>query len=587
MSVVFNRVENLLSNMLENDTKHLEQKLRLGTLDDQEMGTTMFELYLAVRDLRALKETLPKEDIVSGGVDDYWKWFQKGVVKWLDIARAKAEQRIQKALEIDEVRVIDAMVKHSTSAVDVTCLLGQICNFWKKLDWPDVSSGYMFLTQITEIVGKCAMDYATKIFNQLKSKGFYDDVGQFDVTDQLCIQMNNMAHVLQFLEYVPTVLDYDGALQKMMEIHGEEQTDKLRATLERILECNIADIHRQLDQIIDHIDQRMKESTTDYLIKVISFLDRDVNKLCDPLLDYIDSNLITLNEALLTQVFDRILVKFWEMFINCLQHLLIKNEKKLHQPHYERFADVLEIVRGFFHGDGNGLAASVLLNEHYMGVTKVIHLNKLKSEQLIEKFYMERCEEQEELEASKLGVLTFKAFYSNQRLNVYVMNCKNLLPMDTTGYSDPYVTLELVPKHLFPKLKPVKTRVEKNTLFPLFDESFSFEFPSDYCNKDGATLLFTVFDQDRITDDDIAGEVWYDLQNVPGLGVALTQGGFATAPQIEMCLMIGEFKGDTVKVLTKRKNVDSLADGFVQKQKQRIQKMADDLKKSMEIGAHK
>ena len=31
------------------------------------------------------------------------------------------------------------------------------------------------------------MDYAEMIFRKLKAKGFYDNEGQFDVTDQVCL----------------------------------------------------------------------------------------------------------------------------------------------------------------------------------------------------------------------------------------------------------------------------------------------------------------------------------------------------------------------------------------------------------------
>lgn len=75
---------------------------------------------------------------------------------------------------------------------------------------------------------------------------------------------------------------------------------------------------------------------------------------------------------------------------------------------------------------------------------------------------------------------------------------------------------------------------------------FTSEIPREDCSKEGVTLLFTVFDHDRMTENDIAGEVWYELQYVPGLGVPMTTGGFGTAPQIDMPLMIGELKGEVI-----------------------------------------
>lgn len=584
LMIVFNKVELLISDIIENSTKGLEKKvISRKTADDDDTGTAMFELYLAVRNLYGLKQSLPKEDRNVGGIDHYSDWFKRGVVKWLDIASEKAKARIKKAVQLDEVRVIDAMVKHSTSAVDVSCCLGQICIFWNRLDWPDASGAFMFLTKITEIVGDCAREYGEMVLQQLRAKGFYDDIGQFDVTDQLCIMMNNLSHVLQFLDYVPQALDYEKVLSNMAVVHGESRLPQLKTTLEKILTCAKDDVHNRLEKIMDHVGERMKDSLNGYLIKIVSQHSKDVASVVDPLLEYIDSNLVTLNAALLSQVFDRVLLHFWETFVSTLHDLVLKNRKKLLQSHYFKISEIFEIVRDFFHGDGDGLSLEQLSASSYQDMNSILLLNKATTEELIERFYMDRCEEQKGAD-SKLGVLTFKAFYCNQtrKLNVYVMNCKNLLPMDKTGASDPYVTLQLLPNHVFGHAKLKKTKVEKNTLFPLFDESFQFEIPPPDCLKDGATLLFTVYDQDRLSDDDLAGEVYYDLQNITGLTSETVEGSFATVPQIEMPLMIGALKSETIKVLKSRRPQDQLAAQFVTKHKQRLKEMNENLQKALE-----
>jgi len=56
-----------------------------------------------------------------------------------------------------------------------------------------------------------------------------------------------------------------------------------------------------------------------------------------------------------------------------------------------------------------------------------------------------------------------------------------------------------------------------------------------------------VFDHDRIMDDDIAGEAYYDLQFVPGLTYDTVQGGFATVKQIEMSLVVPCMESQTVQ----------------------------------------
>ncbi|XP_065677950.1 BAI1-associated protein 3 isoform X1 [Hydra vulgaris] len=577
-AVVFNKIELLLSEIVE--TCALKSEGELIAKGSQEFGTAMFELFIAVRHLHSFKKSIPQENTRKGGLDSYCDWFKKGVIKWLDIATLKAEQRIEKAVLIDEVRVIDSMVKHSTSAVDVTCCLGQICIFWKNLEWPDVSGAYMFLSQISGIIGKCAMDYAEMIFQKLKVKGFYDNEGQFDVTDQLCIMMNNMAHVLEFLNYVPEALEYEKVVKAMVIIHGEDRLEQLQATLKNIILCAQEDMDNKLEQIIKQVGRRVKESFSGYINKIIYQHKIEVSQAADPLLEYIDSNLVTLNMALLSGVFNKILLNFWEMFVASSIEIVEKDSNKLQACHYDRLIKLLPIVMEFFYGDGKGVSAESLTFDSYTKLIKLTNLNASSTEQLIEEYYVNMCEFQKTADSS-LGQICFKIFYCNRTktLNIYVMNCKKLLPMDTSGYSDPYVVLQLKPDHLFPKQSTKSTSIQKSTLFPLFDESFQFDIPHPDCLKNGATLLFTIYDKDRL-DDDLSGEVFYGLQDLPGLHHDSVQGAFGSVPQIEMNLCVAPLIGDCVKVLNNRRPNDQLASTFLDKQKERHHKMSENVKRA-------
>ena len=57
--------------------------------------------------------------------------------------------------------------------------------FWKSIDWPDHLGGLGFVTKITEDLCQGATYYADLIHEKLKAAGYYDEVGQFDVTEQV------------------------------------------------------------------------------------------------------------------------------------------------------------------------------------------------------------------------------------------------------------------------------------------------------------------------------------------------------------------------------------------------------------------
>ena len=70
------------------------------------------------------------------------------MAKWLDMALAKAIGRIMKAVEIDDLkRTVDDLVPHTSSAVDIRTVIGQIETFWRQLRWPDAETAYVFISR--------------------------------------------------------------------------------------------------------------------------------------------------------------------------------------------------------------------------------------------------------------------------------------------------------------------------------------------------------------------------------------------------------------------------------------------------------
>ena len=125
------------------------------------VGTRLFELYLALQNFQTLTNDILStsngtnnnsvlldamststnstlSDTNSSGsssshhqsLSNYYLWFLKGVSKWLDIALLKAVKRIFKAVALDDLKYpIDDLVQHTSSAVDIKLVFGQV-SFW-------------------------------------------------------------------------------------------------------------------------------------------------------------------------------------------------------------------------------------------------------------------------------------------------------------------------------------------------------------------------------------------------------------------------------------------------------------------------
>uniref|UniRef100_A0A673IUT4 Synaptotagmin n=1 Tax=Sinocyclocheilus rhinocerous TaxID=307959 RepID=A0A673IUT4_9TELE len=115
----------------------------------------------------------------------------------------------------------------------------------------------------------------------------------------------------------------------------------------------------------------------------------------------------------------------------------------------------------------------------------------------------EEEKEEEEKEVEKLGKLQYSLDYDFQdnKLTVGIMQCADLISMDSGGTSDPYVKVFILPD----KKKKFDTKVHKKTLNPVFNESFVFKIA--YEELGGKTLVMSVYDYDRFSKHDIIGEV--------------------------------------------------------------------------------
>lgn len=76
--------------------------------------------------------------------------------------------------------------------------------------------------------------------------------------------MNNTAHVLQFLDYVPTACHFDKVLENMSGYDGSSAADLTKSTntLDDILTCAKEDMLNKLDKIILHVGNRVNKYLT-------------------------------------------------------------------------------------------------------------------------------------------------------------------------------------------------------------------------------------------------------------------------------------------------------------------------------------
>jgi len=76
-----------------------------------------------------------------------------------------------------------------------------VVTFWRNLQWPDPVDAYTIALRITDDMANAIETYADLVYKKLKDVGFFDDEGQFDVTEELCLALNNLQVRYRFTQY--------------------------------------------------------------------------------------------------------------------------------------------------------------------------------------------------------------------------------------------------------------------------------------------------------------------------------------------------------------------------------------------------
>nr|CAD7438418.1 unnamed protein product [Timema bartmani] len=333
----------------------------IGLPPGSEVATPIFELYIAMQEFVSFQEHIPPQDQKSLSINCYYQWFEPAVDKWLDVAKFKAMYRIRKAAELNKVCFGDLIVKHSTSAMDATSCFFQIKEFWRQLAWPDLVSSYNLVVKIIDIICSAAVYYADLTHKKLEDMGYYEETAPFKISDEMCVTVNDLEYVRRTLSMLGEDLHVEAVLEAVEAATEHTNKQPWRQALYDILDDATTQLEARALQVINRVAAKMRPALKKAMFHLAWSPDSlPTSEAINPLLEYLDAHLVSLNGALLPRNFERVLADVWEISLLELGQQMDGNAGDKVAVFYERLYVALEILVEFFHADQKGLPLEAL-----------------------------------------------------------------------------------------------------------------------------------------------------------------------------------------------------------------------------------
>lgn len=362
------------------------------------VGTQLYELYLALQQFYSLGFTVVKQQAGEKGdpreeFTVFHSWFIRAVAKWLDIALYKAMVRIVKAVKLDDLRPVDDISHHSSSAVDVRTVLSQIRTFWTQLSWPDVETSYVFISRILDDVCRAIIFYADKMCAKAEEQKKILSLGSQNLqcSAEQCLAINNIEYVKTYINPFVSELGIDGILSSLEDQKGGLVADACRKTIRTLMKNSIENVENQILSILEDVGSKMAPTIERFLFEGQVYCRDEADRR--NLLQYLDENLVFLKHRLVPANFERVLSVMWAVSSNSLSDILHKSiEKKKPPKFFVSLYETFKVLLNFFYGE------KIPADSNLVSTRRLLELFSSDPESLINSFYRERWEDQSKVQ---------------------------------------------------------------------------------------------------------------------------------------------------------------------------------------------
>lgn len=495
--------------VLGKDEKDLEMELA----EKSKGALVIFRLYQGVRDVLSFSSYTKVTPESGWSLQKVYTFFKPCVLVWMEVTSSIAVSSLERVVKYDSGQIYDTQsnIKVTSSAVDTALCFEQCYHFYERLQWPVSEDTFNFVIKLTIVGGDIGKRFVQLLLKKLEQsmKDGIETKRKFIIDENICTLLNNAFLTQYHLKEIPNRLKWESISK---DFEGTEQSPV--DTLQRVLDDSIEDVKNSESKMIILIGNYFEWQFRDIFHRFITQnYEIGFESAIDPVMQWLVSNIQTSCDTLSPQHFSVLLNELWLKVIKIL--IEYKDNKLRAEGQYKRLYLSLEVLYQFFYGSGEGLSEDQLLSFEFEILQNFFKLYSLETKDLIHKFYRELSKANTNA-PEKYGSLTFSVYYQTARgtLNISVLRGANFPRMDNFGGTcDPYITVNLLPDQT--EMKMVKTKHHKKTLSALFNEEFSVEIPLKRLLSNSIVIQLSLWDWDRLSQDEYVGSVYLDINEIP------------------------------------------------------------------------
>ncbi|KAL5473224.1 hypothetical protein EMCRGX_G027677 [Ephydatia muelleri] len=492
------------------------------TEHEQKLLSASLEIYLVFQELSKIAKA--SNPMMCGDLQflSYQSWFVAIVSGWLKMALIDCKEKIEKAIQAEKAISATGEVSFSSSAIDTVELLHYLVVFWKHLEWSNPEETYGFTVIVVKYVTEAALYYVELIHRRLSTEKFLDkETGKFSFTDELCIILNNIQHVQSKI----SLLNISGECSSgiINELQLEILFDRLerekgigqlaRTVITDVMHSAAEDIQHKIFDVIDLLGEQFLPTISEFIEELTKVKEgRDLAEAIAPLKHYLSVNVNNLNAKLLYNVFMLLLQKIWALTIRKISSCVSRLQKQAPDCQiYRLLYGTLLALRDFLFARGEGLTGECLETDEYKLLFEELDIIHLSTNGLMLRCCIDLSQQQAKAllsSVNKFGTLFLSTAYlqSEAELEVTLHYGKDLPALDKNGLCDPFVEITFLPENAFPAGKKIlKTRVQKRTRNPIFNEEFRFPITRKQLHSEGTVMVLSAYNYDKIGRNELMG----------------------------------------------------------------------------------